>query len=109
MKRVPLASGQSLSMQEDDLPAIAGGAAVRPSEPAGFGAPVIGEAEIASVVACLRSHWIGLGARVEQFEHELRATRTRPAPPRSAVAPPPSIWRCSRSASGRAMKSSRPP
>ena len=35
-----------------------------------FGAPVIGEPEIASVVDCLRSNWIGLGARVEQFEQE---------------------------------------
>src|ERR1700759_2459340 len=33
-----------------------------------FGAPVIGDAEIASVVECLRSKWIGLGARVERFE-----------------------------------------
>jgi dTDP-4-amino-4,6-dideoxygalactose transaminase len=33
-----------------------------------FGAPVIGDAEIASVVECLRSNWIGLGARVERFE-----------------------------------------
>ena len=35
-----------------------------------FGEPVIGEAEIASVVECLRSRWIGPGERVEQFEQE---------------------------------------
>ncbi|MGB8888276.1 MAG: DegT/DnrJ/EryC1/StrS family aminotransferase [Candidatus Korobacteraceae bacterium] len=79
MKRAPLASGQSLSMQEDDLPAIAGGVAVRPRENRlVFGAPVIGEAEIASVVDCLRSHWIGLGARVEQFEQEFARYKTAP-------------------------------
>lgn len=33
-----------------------------------FGAPVIGESEIASVTQCLRSRWIGLGAKVEEFE-----------------------------------------
>ena len=66
-------------MQEDDLPAIAGGAAVRPRQNRlVFGAPVIGEAEIASVVACLRSNWIGLGARVEQFEHEFARYKSAP-------------------------------
>ena len=51
-------------MQENDLPAIAGGAPVRSRDNRlVFGAPVIGEAEIASVVDCLRSHWIGLGAQ----------------------------------------------
>jgi dTDP-4-amino-4,6-dideoxygalactose transaminase len=79
MKRVPLASGQSLSMQEDDLPAIAGGAAVRSRQNRlVFGAPVIGEAEIASVVDCLRSNWIGLGARVEQFEQEFARYKNAP-------------------------------
>lgn len=33
-----------------------------------FGAPRIGEEEIAEVVACLRSGWIGTGPRVAQFE-----------------------------------------
>jgi dTDP-4-amino-4,6-dideoxygalactose transaminase len=84
MKRVPLASGKSLSIQDDDLPAIAGGIAVRPRENRlVFGAPVIGEAEIASVVDCLRSNWIGLGARVEQFEQEF--ARYKGAPYAAAV------------------------
>jgi dTDP-4-amino-4,6-dideoxygalactose transaminase len=36
-----------------------------------FGAPVIGEEEIAEVVACLRSGWIGTGPKVQQFESML--------------------------------------
>jgi len=35
-----------------------------------FGRPVIGEEEIAEVVATLRSGWIGTGPRVEQFERD---------------------------------------
>ncbi len=35
-----------------------------------FGAPLIGEEEIAEVVATLRSGWIGTGPRVAQFERE---------------------------------------
>ena len=35
-----------------------------------FGAPAIGEEEIAEVVACLRSGWIGTGPRVAQFERD---------------------------------------
>ena len=69
MKRAPLASGPPIPVQDNDLPAIAGGVPVRaPDNRLIFGAPVIGEAEIASVVECLRSRWIGLGPRVEQFE-----------------------------------------
>ena len=69
MKRAPLPGGLPTSVQDDDLPAIAGGAPVRaPQNRLVFGAPVIGEAEIASVVECLRSRWIGHGPRVEQFE-----------------------------------------
>lgn len=48
-----------------------------------FGAPVMGEAEIASVVECLRSRWIGLGPRVEQFE--LDFARYKGAPYAAAV------------------------
>jgi len=48
-----------------------------------FGAPNISEAEIASVVACLRSNWIGLGPRVEQFEQAF--ARYKGAPYAAAV------------------------
>lgn len=69
MKRAPLPGGLPTPVQDDDLPAIAGGTPVRaPQNRLVFGAPVIGEAEIASVVDCLRSRWIGHGPRVEQFE-----------------------------------------
>src|SRR6266852_3744293 len=53
------------------LPAIAGGNPVRLSDkPLIFGVPAITSAEIASVSECLRSKWIGTGARVRQFEQE---------------------------------------
>lgn len=35
-----------------------------------FGAPQIGEEEIAEVIACLRSGWLGTGPRVAQFERD---------------------------------------
>ncbi len=79
MKRAPLTSGHPPQVQEDDLPAIAGGAPVRaPQNRLVFGAPVIGEPEIASVVECLRSRWIGLGPRVEQFEHAFAQYKRAP-------------------------------
>jgi dTDP-4-amino-4,6-dideoxygalactose transaminase len=40
-----------------------------------FGAPKIGEAEIAEVEACLRSGWLGTGPRVAQFEHDFAVWR----------------------------------
>ncbi|GLQ49275.1 DegT/DnrJ/EryC1/StrS family aminotransferase [Dyella flava] len=40
-----------------------------------FGAPQIGEEEIAEVVDCLRSGWLGTGPRVAQFEREFAAFR----------------------------------
>lgn len=40
-----------------------------------FGAPQIDEAEIAEVVACLRSGWLGTGARVAQFERDFALFR----------------------------------
>ena len=84
MKGVPLASPQRISLHENDLPAIAGGTPVRgPESRLVFGAPVIGEAEISSVVACLRSRWIGLGPRVEQFERAF--ARYKGAPHAAAV------------------------
>ena len=33
-----------------------------------FGSPMIGEEEIAEVVACLRSGWVGTGPKVQRFE-----------------------------------------
>jgi dTDP-4-amino-4,6-dideoxygalactose transaminase len=38
-----------------------------------FGAPAIGEEEIAAVVAALRSRWIGTGPKVAQFERNFAA------------------------------------
>lgn len=79
MKRAPLAGGHSIPLQEDDLPAIAGGTPVRSAERRlVFGAPVIGEAEVESVVECLRSNWIGLGARVERFERAFAGYKNLP-------------------------------
>jgi dTDP-4-amino-4,6-dideoxygalactose transaminase len=99
MKPAPLASGHSIPVtpakaqpertsdapaQACDLPAIAGGRPLRSRQARlVFGAPVIGEAEIASVVECLRSNWIGLGPRVEQFEQEF--ARYKGAPYAAAV------------------------
>jgi len=41
-----------------------------------FGAPKIGELEIAEVEACLRSGWLGTGPRVAQFERDFAAWRS---------------------------------
>ena len=70
MKHAPLAGGPSRPVPDFAArPAIAGGDPVRARDQRLiFGEPVIGEAEIASVTDCLRSKWIGLGARVERFE-----------------------------------------
>jgi dTDP-4-amino-4,6-dideoxygalactose transaminase len=38
-----------------------------------FGSPLIGEEEIAEVVAALRSGWIGTGPRVAQFEENMKS------------------------------------
>lgn len=79
MKRAPLSSGHSTPVQDDDRPAIAGGTPLRaPGNRLVFGAPEIGEAEIASVVECLRSRWIGLGPRVEQFENAFAQYKAAP-------------------------------
>lgn len=40
-----------------------------------FGAPQVGEAEIAEVEACMRSGWLGTGPRVAQFERNFAAFR----------------------------------
>jgi dTDP-4-amino-4,6-dideoxygalactose transaminase len=56
------------------LPAIEGGIPVRPSERfLVFGAPAIGEDEIAGVVDSLRKRWIGTGPKVAEFEHNFAA------------------------------------
>ena len=52
-----------------ELPAIEGGCPVRPREQfLVFGAPMIGDEEIAAVVDCLRRRWIGTGPKVQQLE-----------------------------------------
>ena len=69
----------------DQRPAIAGGKPVRPRERyLVFGAPAIGEEEIAEVVATLRSGWIGTGPRVARFERDF--ARYTGAPHAVAVA-----------------------
>src|SRR5258705_8923560 len=69
MKRIP--SGM-LHKRGDSRLAIDGGAPVRSSF-LPFGAPCLGEEEIAEVVATLRSGWIGTGPKVQQFEEEFAA------------------------------------
>lgn len=61
----------------EQRPAIAGGKPVRGRDRfLVFGAPSIGEAEIAEVVETLRSGWIGTGPRVARFEADF-ATYTQ--------------------------------
>jgi dTDP-4-amino-4,6-dideoxygalactose transaminase len=76
----PLKSGASLQIiAKNDVPAIAGGHPVRSRENRiVFGAPLLGEAELASVAECIRSHWIGLGERVGRFEQEFAACKHTP-------------------------------
>ncbi len=54
---------------KDGVPAIAGGRPVR-AQFLIFGAPLIGEEEIAEVVDTLRSGWIGFGPKSIRFEAE---------------------------------------
>ncbi|HEY4346973.1 MAG TPA: DegT/DnrJ/EryC1/StrS aminotransferase family protein [Gaiellaceae bacterium] len=42
-----------------------------PAEPIVFGAPLIGDEEIAAVVETLRSGWLGTGPRTERFERDI--------------------------------------
>ncbi len=59
------------STKSQVLPAIAGGTPVRPAERfLVFGAPAVGEAEIAGVLDCLRRRWPGTGPKVQEFEQE---------------------------------------
>ena len=80
MRPAPLA-GEKTAIDQDtnSLPAIAGGAPVRTlTTRLVFGAPVLGEEEIASVAECIRSNWIGLGPRVERFEQEFARYKGAP-------------------------------
>ena len=80
MTRAPLTSEKTAVHSEaNSLPAIAGGVPVRSrANRLVFGAPVLGEEEIASVAECIRSNWIGLGARVERFEQEFARYKGAP-------------------------------
>jgi len=80
MDSKPLESGvPHQTNAQSDLPAIAGGSPVRSKEHRIiFGAPLIGETEVASVAECIRSRWIGLGERVGRFEQEFAAYKQAP-------------------------------
>ena len=71
----PLKSGAAHPiLAQTDLPALAGGVPVRSrGNRIIFGAPLLGEAEVASVAECIHSRWIGLGERVGRFEQEFAA------------------------------------
>src|ERR1035438_4457267 len=80
MDSKPLKSGvPHRSIAQTNLPAIAGGSPVRSrANRIIFGAPLLGEAEVASVAECIRSRWIGLGERVGRFEQEFAAYKQAP-------------------------------
>ena len=60
----------------NELPAIEGGRPVRaPERFLVFGAPTIGDEEIAGVVDCLRRRWIGTGPKVRQLEQAFAARK----------------------------------
>jgi dTDP-4-amino-4,6-dideoxygalactose transaminase len=67
------------SRQCRSLPALEGGIPVRPAQrQLVFGAPTIGNCEVAAVSDCLRSGWIGKGQRVAQFEQEFASFKGSP-------------------------------
>jgi dTDP-4-amino-4,6-dideoxygalactose transaminase len=80
MDSKPLKSGATPPiLAPSELSAIAGGVPVRSRENRIiFGAPLLGEAEVASVAECIRSRWIGLGERVGRFEQEFAAYKQAP-------------------------------
>ncbi len=80
MRRAPFSDEKAALYQDTNgLPAIAGGSPVRSrANRLIFGAPVLGEEEIASVAECIRSQWIGLGVRVERFEQEFARYKGSP-------------------------------
>jgi dTDP-4-amino-4,6-dideoxygalactose transaminase len=58
----------------ENRPAIEGGSPIRTKDKfVVFGAPAIGEGEIAAVVDCFRRRWIGTGPKVQQFEERFAA------------------------------------
>jgi dTDP-4-amino-4,6-dideoxygalactose transaminase len=63
-----------VSSVERVRPAVEDALAARPApDPIVFGAPLIGEEEIAEVVATLRSGWLGTGPKTHRFEREFAA------------------------------------
>jgi len=79
MRRAPLSGEKTIYQDTNGLPAIAGGVPVRSrANRLVFGAPVLGEEEIASVAECIRSQWIGLGPRVERLEQEFARYKGAP-------------------------------
>jgi dTDP-4-amino-4,6-dideoxygalactose transaminase len=80
MKRTSLAEEKTAPRYyTSGAPAIAGGIPARSqANRLIFGAPVLGEEEIASVAECIRSNWIGLGARVGRFEQEFALYKGAP-------------------------------
>jgi dTDP-4-amino-4,6-dideoxygalactose transaminase len=80
MRRSPVAGEKTVVYESlSELPAIAGGTPVRPrANRLVFGAPVLGEQEIASVAECIRSQWIGFGGRVERFQEEFARYKGAP-------------------------------
>ncbi len=80
MRPAPLPGEKTANYQDTNgLPAIAGGTPVRSrANRLVFGAPVLGEEEVASVAECIRSQWIGLGPRVERLEQEFARYKGAP-------------------------------
>lgn len=50
-----------------------------------FGSPLIEQAEVDEVVACMQSSWLGTGPRVAQFERDFGAYQTLPSTQVAAV------------------------
>ena len=79
MRHAPAGEKTAICPDTNGLPAIAGGTPIRSrASRLIFGAPMLGEEEVASVAACIRSNWIGLGARVERFEQEFARYKGAP-------------------------------
>lgn len=75
----PRPSGTPKYIEKSSLPAVAGGPPMRSRQSRiVFGAPLLGEAEVASVAECIRGRWIGLGERVGRFEREFAVYKQAP-------------------------------